>query len=75
MKKSEINVSMPMTTYEEFLNYKKTYEELLVKMNDCFNLSFFQSENTIIFDTNKAFELCKSSLQSRYKNANFNKID
>jgi len=76
MKKSEIMVSMPMSTYDELVNYKKEYESIVSKMRECFdNLSILESQKVINFDVNKAFCLCKSFLPDRYKNANFNKTE
>lgn len=71
MKKSEINVSMPMTTYEELMNFRTLYTELCSKIRLCFTIG----SNIISFDTTKAFNLCKEFLPDRYNNANFNKIE
>lgn len=73
MKKSEINVSMPMTTYEELMNFRTLYTELCSKIRLCFTIG--SNEAIISFDTTKALNLCKKFLPDRYNNANFNKIE
>ena len=72
MKKSEIMVSMPMTTYEELMNFKNEYTNLCSKIRLCFDCS---NQNIIAFDTNKAFDLCKKYLPDRYNQANFIKTE
>ena len=76
MKKSEIMVSMPMPSYEELINYKKEYQDIVSKMRECFDgVDMFNPQKIINFDVNKAFTLCKSYLPDRFKNANFAKTE
>lgn len=75
MKKSEIMVSMPMTTYEELIQFKQQYFDLIDEIKTCFKMDYFNKENTIAFDTNDALRLCKGFLPDRYKNANFIKTE
>ena len=75
MKKSEIMVSMPMSTYDELLAYKKQYEKLINDIRGCFNFDYFATENRIDFDTNKALELGKDYLPNRCKIANIIKTE
>ena len=67
MKKSDVNVTMPMTVYEGFLAYKNNYNSLVKSILDCFNYDYAVTENRIDFDTNKALALCKSFLPLRFK--------
>lgn len=68
MKKSEITVSMPMTTYEEFEQYKKRYKELLDELKSCFNTQLFDTntEASIDFDVIKALNIAKKTLPAKY---------
>ena len=75
MKKSEIMVSMPMTTYEELLAFKKEYENLCNKIRGCFNFDYFATEDRIDFDTNKALNLGREFLPNRCKIANIIKTE
>lgn len=67
MKKSEIMVSMPMTTYEELLSYKESLAKLKTEVLASFNYSFAVSENRLEFNTNDALVVAKSLLPIRYK--------
>ena len=75
MKKSEIMVSMPMSTYDELLAYKKEYEKLINDIRGCFNYDYFATENRIDFNVNQALELSKEFLSNRYKIANIIKTE
>ena len=75
MKKSEMTVSMPMTTYEELLEFKKEYENLTAELRGCFNFDYFEQENRIDFKVNSAVDLCKRFLPNTKKNANFIKTE
>lgn len=63
MKKSEIMVSMPMNSYEELLEYKKQYEDLVAEIRKCFDTT----QEIITFDTNKSFVLSKKHLLPRFQ--------
>ncbi len=58
MKKSEMNVSMPFTTYEELMDYKEKYINL--KNDVCSLLSKTLDEGIDYnFDVKKALDLAK----------------
>ena len=68
MKKSEITVSMPMTTFEEFEDYKKRYKELLDSLKSCFNTQRFDADgdSSIDFDVIKVLNIAKKTLPVKY---------
>lgn len=72
MKKSEITVSMPMTTYEEFSLYKDKFYKLLDEIRNCYDTTLFdKNADTIIsLDVKKLIKLSKSKLSIKYQNAN-----
>ena len=74
MKKSEIMVSMPMTTYEELLLYKESLAKLKTEVLASFNYSFV-SENRLEFNTNDALIVAKSLLPIRYKEMTITKTE
>lgn len=71
MKKSEINVTMPMTSYEELLCYKDKYMNLVNCINNFFKTECFETENRIDFNVNEALNVCKCYLPNRFQSANF----
>lgn len=71
MKKSEIMVSMPMTTYDELLLYKTKYNDLISNIQKCFDTT----QNIITFDTNKSLSLSKEFLQTRFQDRNIIKTE
>lgn len=75
MKKSEMQVSMPMTSYEELLSWKERYNGLVGNIMLCFNFDFAETENRIDFDVNKALELCREYLPFKFKNVNVIKTE
>lgn len=75
MKKSEIHVSMPMTSYEEMLLWKDKYNALVGDIVKCFNLDFAETENRIDFNVNLALELCREYLPFKFKNASIVKTE
>lgn len=75
MKKSEIMVSMPMTTYEELLSYKENMQKLTDNILACFNYEFAVTENRLEFDTNKALKLAKHLLPVRFQNKSIIKTE
>lgn len=72
MKKSEITVSMPMTTYEEFSSYKDKFYKLLDEIRNCYDTTLFDNntDTTISLDMKKLIKLSKSKLNIKYQNAN-----
>lgn len=71
MKKSEITVSMPMTTFEELNSYKDKFYELLNDIRNCYDTKLFDNNiDTIIsLDVKKLIKLSKSKLNIRYQKA------
>lgn len=74
MKKSEIMVSMPMTTFEELEQYKKKYQELQDELKSCFNTQLVDTavSNSINFDVKKALNLAKKTLSPKYNGIDIN---
>lgn len=72
MKKSEITVSMPMTTYEEFSSYKDKFYKLLDEIRNCYDTRLFDNntDTMISLDVKKLIKLSKSKLNMKYQNAN-----
>ena len=68
MKKSEIQVSMPMTTFEELNKYKEKYQQLHDELNSCFYTQRFDMglESSIDFDVIKALNIAKKTLSGKY---------
>lgn len=71
MKKSEITVSMPMTTFEELNCYKDKFYELLNEIRNCYDTKLFDNNmDTIIsLDVKKLIKLSKSKLNIKYQKA------
>ena len=71
MKKSEITVNMPMTTFEELNCYKDKFYELLNEIRNCYDTKLFDNNmDTIIsLDVKKLIKLSKSKLNIRYQKA------
>lgn len=71
MKKSEITVSMPMTTYEEFSSYKDKFYKLLDEIRSCYDTRLFDNnaDTMISLDVKKLIKLSKSKLNMKYQNA------
>lgn len=74
MKKSEITVSMPMTTFEELEQYKKKLLELQAELKSCFDTTAFDvgNETFINFDIKKALNIAKKTLSVKYNGININ---
>ena len=56
MKKSEITVTMPISSYEELINIKTEYENLVKNISECYDTSLFKmnSAESVRFDYKKA---------------------
>ena len=61
MKKSEIMVSMPMTTFEELSSYKDRFFDLLNEIKDCYDTTLFDNymDTIISLDVKKLIKLSK----------------
>ena len=70
MKKSEILVSMPMTTYEELELYKNKFENITNELKSCIDTQPYDSgvSTMLDFDVSKALEICKKTLSIKYSN-------
>ena len=70
MKKSEILVSMPMTTYEELELYKNKFENITNELKSCIDTQLYDSgvSTMLNFDVSKALEICKKTLSIKYSN-------
>lgn len=70
MKKSEMMVSMPMTTYEELESYKNKFENLTNELKSCIDTQPYDLgvSTTLNFDVSKALEICKKTLSIKYSN-------
>ena len=64
MKKSEMTVSMPLTTWEEYEEYKKRYIALTERLAACFDDTLFKSggSQSVEFDSAKSLEICREYL-------------
>ena len=71
MKKSEIKVTMPLSTFEEFTRCKTLYDDLKRNLADCYDLSLFtfNKAEPIRFDSVKAEKIAHSYLASNAKDA------
>ena len=71
MKKSEMTISMPLTTWEEYEIYKKKYNELTQKLANCFDNTLFKAgaSQSVDFDVKKSLEICREHLPYSMKNA------
>ena len=70
MKKSEILVSMPMTTYDELELYKNKFENITNELKSCIDTQPYDSgvSTMLNFDVGKALEICKKTLSIKYSN-------
>ena len=70
MKKSEILVSMPMTTYDELELYKNKFENITNELKSCIDTQPYDSgvSTMLNFDVSKALEICKKTLSIKYSN-------
>ena len=77
MKKSEITVSMPMTSYEELIYFKNIYHQLVKKLTDCYNTNLFDNnvEKNIQFDFRKCEKITKEFISSKYQDVDVEFVD
>ena len=64
MKKTEMTVSMPLTTWEEYESYKTKYNELTKKLASCFDDSLMKAgaSQSVDFDVKKSLAICRDFL-------------
>ena len=64
MKKSEMSITMPLTTYEEFMQIKTKYENLIKKLLECYDTVNFKINpaESIRFDVGKVVKITKEFL-------------
>ena len=62
MKKSEMTVTMPLTTWEEYEHYKESFNEIKKELAACFDDSLLKAggSQSVDFDVKKALEICKN---------------
>ena len=62
MKKSEMTVTMPLSTWEEYEKYKESYKELTKELAGCFDDSLLKAggSQAADFDVKKALDICKN---------------
>lgn len=61
MKKSEMTVSMPLTTWEEYEGYKDRYSALVKRLAGCFDDSLAKAgaSQSVDFDVKKSLDICR----------------
>lgn len=71
MKKSEIDVTMPMVAFEELIWYKNKYFETLESIKSCFDTTLFDNRdsNVINLDCKKLIQFAKSKLSGKHLSA------
>lgn len=75
MKKSEMMVSMPMTTYEEFMGYREKYNKLLNDILGFFSYDFAVKEGRLEFKVDEAVAFCRTLLPNCYAKLTVNKVE
>lgn len=75
MKKSQMTVSMPMSTYDELMGYREKYNKLLNDVLGFFNYDFAVSERRLEFKVDEAVLFCKKLLPSCYLDFPINKVE
>lgn len=65
MKKSEIDVTMPMTTFEELNSYVEKYNQFLNDFKDCFDLTNADYE-VIYVDFEKIVSLARRKMPLKF---------
>lgn len=71
MKKSDMAVTMPLPTFEEYESYKSKYNELIERLAKCFDSSLLKAgaSQAVDFDVRKALEVCREFLPYSLENA------
>lgn len=62
---------MPLTTWEEYEEYKKRYIELTKRLAACFDDTLFKSggSQSVEFDSAKSLEICREFMPYSMQNA------
>lgn len=69
MKKSEMTITMPLISWNEYEEYKRRYENITSSLAECFN-SLQGNQGTIVdFDAQKALKICMDYLPTSMRNA------
>lgn len=66
MKKSEMTVSMPLTSFNEYEEIRRSFEELKKEMSECFDSRPYLGAGCVDFDTKKALEICRKFIPYKY---------
>ena len=64
MKRSDLTVSMPMTSFDELEEYKKKYMELRDKVCDCLKPSTYEGID-YEFNVRQALDLVKETTRAK----------
>lgn len=69
MKKSEMTVTMPLTSFNEYEKYLKEYEDLRKELADCLSSQLYEAggSQSIDFDAKKALDICKRFVSYKYE--------
>lgn len=61
MRKSDMTVTMPLATWEEYEKYKKDYESITGRLAECFDGSLMDAGAAVAvdFDARKALAVCR----------------
>ena len=61
MRKSEMTVTMPLATWEEYEKIKSNYENITRRLAECFDGSLMQAgaAAAVDFDARKALAVCR----------------
>ncbi len=74
MKKSEFTVSMPITAYTEYEDYKNKYLALATALAGLFSPHEQGNYKCVSYDSEKAFELAKQFLPYSMQGADIERI-
>lgn len=69
MKKSEMTVTMPLYSYNEYEDIKERLSDLTSSLSDCFSPSMAGSDAFVTFDAQKALSVCRKFIPYRYEKA------
>lgn len=69
MKKSEMTVTMPLISFNEYEAVKNKYESLSKKLASCFSQTINGSDQLVDFDAKTALSICKEYMPYKYEKA------
>lgn len=69
MKKSEMTVTMPLMSFNEYEAIKSKYETLSKKLASCFSQTINGSDQLVDFDAKTALSICKEYMPYKYEKA------